>query len=91
MILYLDCAGCAWRYLPAGVPLWQTAYAYFATWRNDGTLACLDSQLRTKVMAAAGRRRSRPPRSLTPGPCGRSWPWINEAAERVGEPVLRPE
>ena len=54
-ILYLDRAGCAWRYLPAGYPPWGTVYGYFATWRDDGTLARLHDALRAQVRAAAGR------------------------------------
>src|SRR5690348_5077487 len=54
-ILYLDCTGCAWRYLPADFPPWQTVYWYFAAWRDDGTLARLHTQLRTQVRTAAGR------------------------------------
>jgi transposase len=54
-ILYLDRTGCAWRYLPADFPPWQTVYTWFAAWRDDGTLARLHSQLRTQVRAAAGR------------------------------------
>jgi transposase len=54
-ILYLDRTGCAWRYLPADFPPWQTVYGYFAAWRDDGTLARLHSQLRAEVRAAAGR------------------------------------
>jgi transposase/integrase len=54
-ILYLDRAGCAWRYLPADFPPWQTVYGYFAAWRDDGTLARLHSELRTRARAAAGR------------------------------------
>jgi transposase len=54
-ILYLDRTGCAWRYLPADFPPWQTVYTYFATWRDDGTLARLHSQLRARVRTAAGR------------------------------------
>jgi transposase len=38
-ILYLDRAGCAWRYLPCDFPPWPTVYGYFAAWRDDGTLA----------------------------------------------------
>jgi transposase len=56
-ILYLDRAGCAWRYLPAGFPPWQTVYGYFAAWRDDGTLARLHDALRAQVRAAAGRDR----------------------------------
>jgi transposase len=54
-ILYLDRTGCAWRYLPADFPPWQTVYGYFAAWRDDGTLARLHDQLRARVRRAAGR------------------------------------
>jgi transposase len=54
-ILYLDRTGCAWRYLPADFPPWQTVYGYFAAWRDDGTLARLHDALRAQVRAAAGR------------------------------------
>jgi transposase len=54
-ILYLDRTGCAWRYLPADFPPWQTVYGYFAAWRDDGTLARLRDQLRAQARAAAGR------------------------------------
>src|SRR5271165_6984737 len=54
-ILYLDRAGCAWRYLPADFPPWPTVYGYFAAWRDDGTLARLHDALRAQVRAAAGR------------------------------------
>ena len=53
--MYVDRTGCAWRYLPADFPPWQTVYGYFAAWRDDGTLARLHSQLRAQVRAAAGR------------------------------------
>jgi transposase len=54
-ILYVDRTGCAWRYLPADFPPWQTVYGYFAAWRDDGTLARLHDVLRARVRAAAGR------------------------------------
>jgi transposase len=54
-ILYVDRAGCAWRYLPADYPPWRTVYGYFAAWRDDGTLARLHDALRAQVRAAAGR------------------------------------
>jgi putative transposase len=54
-ILYLDRTGCAWRYLPADFPPWQTVYGYFAAWRDDGTLARLHGELRAQARAAAGR------------------------------------
>ena len=56
-ILYVDRAGCAWRYLPADFPPWRTVYGYFAAWRDDGTLARLHDGLRARVRAAAGRDR----------------------------------
>ena len=54
-ILYLDRAGCPWRYLPDSFPPWPTVYGYFAAWRDDGTLARLHDALRAQVRAAAGR------------------------------------
>ncbi len=54
-ILYVDRAGCAWRYLPADFPPWRTVYGYFAAWRDDGALARLHDGLRAEVRAAAGR------------------------------------
>jgi transposase len=54
-ILYVDRTGCAWRYLPADFPPWQTVYGYFAAWRDDGTLARLHAALRARARAAAGR------------------------------------
>jgi len=54
-ILYVDRAGCAWRYLPSDFPPWPTVYGYFAAWRDDGTLARLHDALRAQVRAAAGR------------------------------------
>ena len=54
-ILYLDRAGCAWRYLPCDFPPWPTVYGYFAAWRDDGMLARLHDALRAQVRAAAGR------------------------------------
>jgi transposase len=53
--LYLDRTGCAWRYLPTDFPPWQTVYTYFATWRDDGTLARVHAELRTAARVAAGR------------------------------------
>ena len=50
--MYLDRTGCAWRYLPADFPPWQTVYGYFATWRDDGTLARLHAELRARARAA---------------------------------------
>jgi putative transposase len=63
-ILYLDRTGCAWRYLPSDFPPWQTVYGYFATWRDDGTLARLHATLRAQVRTAAGRH-AEPPAAVT--------------------------
>jgi putative transposase len=54
-ILYVDRAGCAWRYLPSDYPPRGTVYGYFAAWRDDGTLARLHDALRARVRAVAGR------------------------------------
>src|SRR5690242_1365505 len=54
-ILYVDRAGCPWRYLPCDFPPWRTVYGYFAAWRDDGTLARLHDALRAQVRQAAGR------------------------------------
>jgi putative transposase len=54
-ILYVDRAGCAWRYLPGDFPPWRTVYGYFAAWRDDGTLTRLHDELRARVRDAAGR------------------------------------
>jgi putative transposase len=56
-ILYVDRAGCAWRYLPADFPPWPTVYGYFAAWRDDRTLARLHDVLRAQVRTMAGRDR----------------------------------
>jgi len=67
--LYLDRTGCAWRYLPADFPPWQTVCAWFATWRDDGTLARLHAQLRTQVRIAAGRNPQPTAVIMTPSLC----------------------
>src|SRR5260370_17364946 len=35
-ILYVDRAGCPWRYLPGSFPPWPTGDGYFAAWRDAG-------------------------------------------------------
>jgi putative transposase len=54
-IFYRNRSGCQWRMLPKDYPPWQTVYHYFAQWRNDGTWARINDQLRKLVRAAAGR------------------------------------
>ena len=68
-ILYLDRAGCAWRYLPCDFPPWQTVYGYFAAWRDDGTLARLHDALRAQVRAGQTRGLPRWPGTWR-GRCG---------------------
>src|ERR1019366_4424133 len=73
-ILYLDRAGCAWRYLPSDFPPWPTVYGYFATWHDDGTLARLHDALRAQARRRPGRRADRgdnrlPSPSAPPAPC----------------------
>src|SRR5260370_2890347 len=66
-ILYVDRAGCPWRYLPADFPPWPTVYGYFAAWRDDGTLARLHDALRAQVRAAA-RRDAEPTAAIIASP-----------------------
>ena len=54
-ILYVNRAGCAWRYLPSDFPPWRTVYGYFAAWRDNGILQRIHDQLREAARAAAGR------------------------------------
>jgi len=61
-ILYLDRTGCAWRYLPADFPPWQTVFTWFAAWRDDGTLARLHAALVPRSGSRPGAQFSPPPR-----------------------------
>lgn len=54
-ILYVNRTGIPWRYLPHEYPPWQTAYAYFARWQQDGIFDQLTSRLRRHTRTAAGR------------------------------------
>lgn len=40
-ILYVDCTGCQWAYLPHDFPPHQTVYGYFAKWQTEGIFAQL--------------------------------------------------
>lgn len=55
-ILYVLHTGCGWRELPPDLPPWYTAYWWFRTLQQDGTLermvACL-RELRSAGTAAA--------------------------------------
>ena len=48
-------SGCAWRLLPHDLPPWQTVYAYFRTWKTDGTLKRVHDALRAEVRRSDGR------------------------------------
>ncbi len=48
-ILYIVCAGCAWRMLPNDFPKWKTVYHYFRQWRKDGTWQQIHERLRLWV------------------------------------------
>jgi transposase len=55
-IFYLVRGGLAWRQLPAEFPPWQTVYAWFARWRDDGTWQRIHDALRERTRLHAGRR-----------------------------------
>lgn len=45
-LLYLFSCNCPWRMLPHDFPSWQTVYAYYQKWKEDGTLAKISEMLR---------------------------------------------
>ena len=57
-ILHHVYSGGAWRALPKDFPPWQTVYAYFREWQNDGTLQTLRDALRERAPAAKSHGRS---------------------------------
>jgi putative transposase len=54
-IRYLLRSGGAWRLLPHDLPPWETVYAYFRRWQEDGTWETIATTLRRKVRVAQGR------------------------------------
>lgn len=54
-ILYVLRTGCQWRALPHDLPPWKTVYAYFRTWRLDGTWKRIHDTLRRKVRRSVGK------------------------------------
>jgi putative transposase len=56
-ILYLLVTGCQWRLLPHDYPKWQSTYAYFKQWRDDGTWQRIHDTLRAAVRRKAGRHK----------------------------------
>ncbi len=56
-ILYIVVTGCHWRLLPHDYPKWQSVYAYYAQWRDDGTWQRIHDTLRAEVRRRAGRHK----------------------------------
>ena len=56
-ILYIVVTGCQWRLLPRDYPKWQSVYAYYAQWRDDGTWQRIHDTLRAEVRRRAGRHK----------------------------------
>ncbi len=54
-ILYVLRTGCQWRAMPHDLPPWQTVYAYFRTWRLNGTWQRMHERLRRQLRRAVGR------------------------------------
>lgn len=54
-LFYLDKNACGWRDLPHDFPAWQTVYAYFALWRDTGTLASIYETLHRQWRESVGR------------------------------------
>ena len=54
-IFYVLRTGCAWRFLPSGLPAWQTVYYYFRKWRRDGTWRIVHTLLRERLRVRLGR------------------------------------
>jgi transposase len=48
-ILYLNQTGCAWRYLPADFPPWQTVYWHFVRWEEQGVTQQVMDALRRRL------------------------------------------
>ena len=56
-ILYIVVTGSQWRMLPKDYPKWQSVYAYFRRWRDDGTWRRIHDHLRAAVRRRAGRHK----------------------------------
>src|SRR5947208_13195361 len=54
-IFYRNRSGCQWRMLPKEYGPWQTAYYFFAQWRDNGLWGRMNDALREQVRLAAGR------------------------------------
>jgi transposase len=54
-IRYLLRSGGAWRLMPHDLPPWETVYAYFRRWQEDGTWETIATALRRDRRVAQGR------------------------------------
>lgn len=54
-IVYLVRTGCAWRYLPADLPPWQTVYWYFKQWEEAKVTEAMLAALREQARIQQGR------------------------------------
>jgi putative transposase len=54
-IFYLLRTGCQWRMLPHDFPAWQTVYAYFRQWRQNGLWETLNTTLRCDLRLESGK------------------------------------
>ena len=84
-IFYQVKNGCVWRDLPRDFPPYQTVYAYFERWRDDGTLAEVYHALRRRWRREAGRDEDPSAGSID----SRSVQAAPEAAERGKDPNKR--
>lgn len=56
-IFYVVVGGVQWRLLPHDFPNWNSVYAYFARWRDDGTWQRIHDTLRAAVRRKAGKHK----------------------------------
>src|SRR5258708_28274085 len=54
-IFYVVRTGCAWRYLPANFPPWQTVFYHFRRFRLQGTWQLLSTTLHRAERECVGR------------------------------------
>src|SRR5580692_7855537 len=55
-VFYVCRTGCAWRLLPHDFPPWESVYAYFRRWQDDGTWQRVHDALRAEVRGVEGRQ-----------------------------------
>jgi transposase len=55
-ILYVNRTGIAWKYLPHDFPSYNTVYAYYAAWRDEGIFAQLNYELTGLARIKEGRK-----------------------------------